>query len=159
MAPASGTAPARVLSIDVLRGLTIALMILVNDPGDWAHIYSQLDHAKWNGFTLTDFVFPNFLFLVGASIIFSLQSRIARGEKHNENPRPPHLPPRPHSSSPSRCSSPPSPTSTTTHLRIYGVLTRIAICYLVAGLICLVTATRPHARSPSPPHSSSATGS
>src|SRR5258707_4991668 len=71
-------APARVLSIDVLRGLTIALMILVNDPGDWAHTYTQLDHAKWNGFTLTDFVFPNFLFLVGVSITFSLQSRIAR---------------------------------------------------------------------------------
>src|ERR1700724_3542079 len=73
-------APTRVLSIDVLRGLTIALMILVNDPGDWAHTYTQLDHAPWNGFTLTDFVFPNFLFLVGSSIIFSLQSRIARGD-------------------------------------------------------------------------------
>src|SRR6202034_4471905 len=75
----TAAAPAnRVLSVDVLRGLTIALMILVNDPGDWAHTYTQLDHAPWNGFTLTDFVFPNFLFLVGASIIFSLQSRIAR---------------------------------------------------------------------------------
>src|SRR5580692_4766582 len=70
----------RVLSVDVLRGLTIALMILVNDPGDWSHTYTQLDHAKWNGFTLTDLVFPNFLFIVGASIIFSLQSRIARGD-------------------------------------------------------------------------------
>src|SRR5437764_14710187 len=72
-------APARVLSIDVLRGLTIALMILVNDPGDWAHTYAQLDHARWNGFTLTDFVFPNFLFLVRVSVILSLESRIARG--------------------------------------------------------------------------------
>src|SRR5436305_5568579 len=71
-------APARVLSIDFLRGLTIALMILVNDPGDWAHTYAQLDHARWNGFTVTDFVFPNFLFLVGVSIILSLESRIAR---------------------------------------------------------------------------------
>src|SRR5271163_3599444 len=77
---ATATAPNRVLSIDVLRGLTIALMILVNDPGDWSHTYTQLDHAPWNGFTLTDFVFPNFLFIVGASIIFSLHSRIARGE-------------------------------------------------------------------------------
>src|SRR5947209_12954833 len=75
----TASAPARVLSIDVLRGLTIALMILVNDPGDWAHTYAQLDHARWNGFTLTDFVFPNFLFLVGVSIILSLESRIARG--------------------------------------------------------------------------------
>ncbi len=71
LASASPPSP-RVLSIDVLRGLTIAFMILVNDPGDWAHTYAQLDHAPWNGFTLTDFVFPNFLFLVGASIIFSL---------------------------------------------------------------------------------------
>src|SRR5271154_4326381 len=77
---ATATAPNRVLSIDVLRGLTIALMILVNDPGDWSHTYAQLDHAKWNGFTLTDLVFPNFLFIVGASIILSLHSRILRGE-------------------------------------------------------------------------------
>ena len=70
--PASYSAPSiRVLSIDVLRGITIAFMILVNDPGDWAHTYAQLDHAPWNGFTLTDLVFPNFLFLVGASIILS----------------------------------------------------------------------------------------
>src|SRR5580658_6309987 len=69
----------RVLSIDVLRGITIALMILVNDPGDWAHVYSQLDHAEWNGWTLTDLVFPTFLFLVGASIVFSMSARAARG--------------------------------------------------------------------------------
>src|SRR5215469_14284568 len=74
------TVTTRVLSIDVLRGLTIAFMILVNDPGDWAHTFSQLDHADWNGFTLTDLVFPNFLFMVGASVIFSMQSRIQRGE-------------------------------------------------------------------------------
>src|SRR3984885_3601417 len=74
------TAPRRVLSIDVLRGLTIAFMILVNDPGDWGHVYAQLDHAEWNGFTATDFVFPNFLFLVGVSIVLSLESRLARGQ-------------------------------------------------------------------------------
>ena len=68
------TAPQRVLSVDVARGITIAFMILVNDPGDWNHVYGQLDHAFWNGWTLTDLVFPNFLFLIGASIIFSLQS-------------------------------------------------------------------------------------
>src|ERR1700712_4853261 len=72
--------PQRLISVDGLRGLTIALMILVNDPGDWAHTYAQLDHSAWNGFTLTDFVFPNFLFLVGASIILSLAGRIARGD-------------------------------------------------------------------------------
>jgi predicted acyltransferase len=65
----STTAPARVFSIDVLRGNTIAFMILVNDPGDWRHIYSQLNHSKWNGCTLTDLVFSSFLFVVGASLI------------------------------------------------------------------------------------------
>ena len=69
----------RVLSIDVLRGVTIALMILVNDPGDWSHVFSQLDHAPWNGWTLTDLVFPTFLFLVGAAMLFSLEAREARG--------------------------------------------------------------------------------
>src|ERR1700757_3597236 len=74
----------RVLSVDVLRGVTIAFMILVNDPGYWAHTYAQLEHAKWNGWTLTDLVFPNFLFIVGASIIFSIASRVAKGERRRE---------------------------------------------------------------------------
>ncbi len=64
---------------DEQRGITIAFMILVNDPGDWSHVYAQLDHSKWNGWTLTDLVFPNFLFLVGAAIIFSLNTRLRRG--------------------------------------------------------------------------------
>jgi predicted acyltransferase len=130
-------APARVLSIDVLRGLTIALMILVNDPGDWAHTYTQLDHAPWNGFTLTDFVFPNFLFLVGASIIFSLQSRIARGESKKTLAL--HILRRAFYIFAIKMFLTAFPYFHYTHLRIYGVLTRIALCYLVAGLICLVT--------------------
>src|SRR5271154_1907054 len=73
------TAPRRVLSIDVLRGITIAFMILVNDPGDWGHVYGQLDHCPWNGLTLTDLVFPTFLFLMGASLIYSIEARRARG--------------------------------------------------------------------------------
>src|ERR1700743_1813952 len=72
--------PQRGLSVDVLRGLTIALMILVNDPGDWAHVFRQLDHAEWNGWTLTDLVFPTFLFIVGASIVFSMGARSSRGD-------------------------------------------------------------------------------
>jgi predicted acyltransferase len=131
------TAPARVLSIDVLRGLTIALMILVNDPGDWAHTYTQLDHAPWNGFTLTDFVFPNFLFLVGASIIFSLQSRIARGDSKKTLAL--HILRRASLIFAIKMFLTAFPYFHYTHFRIYGVLTRIALCYLVAGLICLVT--------------------
>jgi predicted acyltransferase len=133
--PLAAAAPARVLSIDVLRGLTIALMILVNDPGDWAHTYTQLDHAPWNGFTLTDFVFPNFLFLVGASIIFSLQSRIARGDPKKTLAL--HILRRASLIFAVKMLLTAFPYFHYTHFRIYGVLTRIAICYLVAGLICL----------------------
>jgi predicted acyltransferase len=137
--PAStSTAPSnRVLSIDVLRGLTIALMILVNDPGDWAHTYSQLDHAKWNGFTLTDLVFPNFLFMVGASIIFSMQSRLRRGEDRRTLAL--HILRRSAIIFALDLFFGLYPHLHYTHLRIFGVLTRIAICYLVAGLICLAT--------------------
>ena len=69
----------RILSIDVLRGLTVAFMILVNDPGDGRVGYWPLEHAEWNGWTPTDMVFPTFLFLVGCSIVFSVGSRLRRG--------------------------------------------------------------------------------
>ena len=140
---ATVAAPPRVLSVDVLRGLTIALMILVNDPGDWAHTYTQLDHAKWNGFTLTDFVFPNFLFLVGVSIIFSLQSRIARSasgilDKATKKTLALHIFRRAFLIFAIKMFLTAFPYFHYTHFRIYGVLTRIALCYLAAGLICLV---------------------
>jgi predicted acyltransferase len=61
----------RYLALDVLRGMTVALMILVNNPGSWAHIYAPLEHAKWHGCTPTDLVFPFFLFVVGVSMFFS----------------------------------------------------------------------------------------
>lgn len=129
--------PSRVLSIDILRGLTIAFMILVNDPGDWAHVYRQLDHAPWNGFTCTDLVFPSFLFLVGASIVFSLQSRIARGESRKNLAL--HILRRSALLFIIKMFLTAFPYFHWTHLRIYGVLTRIALCYLAAGLICLFT--------------------
>jgi predicted acyltransferase len=125
----------RVLSVDVLRGLTIALMILVNDPGDWSHVYSQLDHAPWNGFTLTDFVFPNFLFLVGVSTIFSLESRIARGNCKLTLTG--HIFRRAATLFAIKLFLSAFPHFHLTHLRLYGVLTRIALCYLAVGLICL----------------------
>jgi len=127
--------PQRVLSVDVLRGLTIALMILVNDPGDWNHVYTQLDHAPWNGFTLTDFVFPNFLFLVGASIVFSLQSRIAKGNCNVTLSL--HIVRRAAALFAIKMFLTAFPHFHWTHLRIFGVLTRIAVCYLAAGLICV----------------------
>jgi len=61
----------RYLALDVLRGLTVAMMILVNNPGSWAHIYAPLEHSKWHGCTPTDLVFPFFLFVVGVSMFFS----------------------------------------------------------------------------------------
>lgn len=129
--------PDRVLSVDVLRGLTIALMILVNDPGDWSHVFPQLDHAEWNGWTLTDLVFPTFLFLVGASIVFSMTARAARGNCGKTLTGRAFVRagkillldlilayfPRMHWGG----------------LRLYGVLTRIALCYLFAALIVIAT--------------------
>ena len=65
------TAASRLLSIDVLRGLTIVAMLIVNNPGSWAHVYPPLRHADWHGLTPTDLVFPFFLFLVGVSLTLS----------------------------------------------------------------------------------------
>jgi predicted acyltransferase len=68
----------RLVSLDVFRGLTVALMLLVNHPGDWGHIYAPLSHAEWHGCTLADLVFPFFLFIVGVSIVYALSG--ARAE-------------------------------------------------------------------------------
>ncbi len=62
----------RFIALDVFRGLTIALMILVNNPGSWSHVYAPLRHAQWHGCTLTDLVFPFFLFIAGVAMRFSL---------------------------------------------------------------------------------------
>ena len=68
---------ARMGSIDALRGLTVAAMLLVNNPGDWAYVYAPLLHADWHGFTPTDLIFPLFLFIAGVSMAFSLDPRAA----------------------------------------------------------------------------------
>ena len=67
------------MSLDVFRGLTIAGMILVNNPGSWDHIYWPLEHAPWDGWTPTDWVFPFFLFMVGVAMTFSFDKRLAKG--------------------------------------------------------------------------------
>ena len=64
----------RLLSLDVFRGITIAAMILVNNPGDWSSVYSPLRHAKWHGWTPTDLIFPFFLFIAGVSLVFSFST-------------------------------------------------------------------------------------
>jgi len=65
----------RLLSLDAFRGFTIALMIIVNDPGDWDNTFLPLLHAEWNGITLADFVFPFFIFIVGVSIVISQNNK------------------------------------------------------------------------------------
>ena len=61
----------RLVSLDVFRGLTMAAMVIVNNPGDWGHAYAPLLHADWNGCTFTDLIFPFFLFIVGVSLTLS----------------------------------------------------------------------------------------
>jgi predicted acyltransferase len=126
-------APQRVSSIDVLRGLTIAFMILVNDPGDWDHVFTQLDHAPWNGWTMTDLVFPTFLFLIGASMVFSLQSRRARGDCRKTLTG--HVLLRSAKILLLEFVLVFFPRMHWAGMRFYGVLTRIALCYLLAGLV------------------------
>lgn len=64
---------ARLLSLDVFRGMTVAFMIIVNTPGTWSHIYAPLRHAPWHGCTPTDLVFPSFLFISGVAMFYSLR--------------------------------------------------------------------------------------
>lgn len=74
------TAPAqRLTSLDAFRGFAIGGMVLVNNPGDWGALYPPLAHAKWNGWTFTDWIFPFFLFIVGLSMTLSLGARAAAG--------------------------------------------------------------------------------
>ncbi len=75
--------PERLLSLDVFRGMTVAGMLLVNNPGTWSAIYEPLEHAAWNGWTPTDLIFPFFLFIVGITTELSLRVRRARG--HDES--------------------------------------------------------------------------
>lgn len=74
----------RLLSLDFFRGLTVAAMILVNNPGSWGHIYAPFEHAEWNGCTPTDLVFPFFLFIVGVSIAYAMGSKKLDPSSHNK---------------------------------------------------------------------------
>lgn len=128
----------RLRSLDVFRGITIAGMILVNSPGG-PESYAPLDHAAWNGLTPTDLIFPFFVFIVGVSLVFSLQKRLAQGE-----------------STEALAQSILKrfliifgiglllngfPYYNLTTIRIPGVLQRIAFCYLAGGLLFLWTNT------------------
>ncbi|MEK6630328.1 MAG: heparan-alpha-glucosaminide N-acetyltransferase domain-containing protein [Acidobacteriota bacterium] len=122
--------PTRLMSLDAFRGLTMAAMVIVNNPGDWGHAYAPLLHAEWNGCTPTDLIFPYFLFIVGVSLTLS------RGTMGN----------------PWQvvkrsfvilglglflAGFPRFPLET---WRIPGVLARIAVCYLAAAFLFRATA-------------------
>src|ERR1700676_1739738 len=76
--PPAETATSRLVSLDAFRGATMALMVLVNTPGG-RRSYGPLNHSEWNGWTVTDMVFPSFLWIVGVAITLSLGQRIASG--------------------------------------------------------------------------------
>jgi predicted acyltransferase len=125
------TITGRFYALDVLRGLAIALMVLVNTPGSWSHVYAPLLHARWDGFTFADIVFPGFLFVVGAAMAFSLKGA------------------RPDTATVTRILkrtllmfgfglllnviSNPDPAT----LRVMGVLQRIALCYMLVALLVI----------------------
>ena len=130
----------RLVSLDVFRGITIAGMILVNNPGSWEHIYGPLQHAQWHGWTPTDLVFPFFLFIVGIAIPLAFGNRLERGGSTRDlyvkivkrtliifaiglflNA---------------------FPDFGLAELRIPGVLQRIAVCYFFASIIFLNTKLR-----------------
>jgi predicted acyltransferase len=130
----------RLLSLDVFRGITVAAMVLVNNPGTWRAVYGPLRHADWHGWTPTDLIFPFFLFIVGAAIPFGLGRRLEVGYAR-----------RPivlkvlrralvifllglvlHAVSSMELAT----------IRIPGVLQRIAVCYLVASLAFLAISWR-----------------
>jgi predicted acyltransferase len=130
----------RLVSLDAFRGATMALMVLVNTPGDGEHVYGPLRHAEWNGWTPTDVVFPCFMWIVGVALTLSLSRRIAAGA--------------------SRAQLLAQafrralilyalgllvyafPDFNLSRQRLLGVLQRIAICYLIAVAIYLYTGVR-----------------
>ena len=139
--PRPSPAPAgRLLSLDVFRGLTVVGMVVVNNPGDWGHIYPPLEHAAWNGCTPTDLVFPFFLFIVGVSLAYALA-----GAKRTGAPLGPVL---------ARVARRAATlfalgvlTSLYPHfdfatVRIMGVLQRIALVYLGCSVVYLKTGWR-----------------
>jgi len=137
LAAAGKARPGRVVSLDVFRGATIAAMILVNDPGSWSHIYPPLEHADWNGWTPTDLIFPFFLFIVGVSLTLSFAARIARGLTRGALAI--HVVRRSALIFAIGLFLNGFPEFDFSSIRFMGVLQRIALCYLVAGLLYLAT--------------------
>lgn len=125
--------PRRVVSIDILRGVTVAFMLLVNNPGDWNRVWAPLEHAAWNGCTPADLVFPFFLFLMGCVIPFAFDRRLKDGARRTQLVG--HIVWRGLALVGLKLLLSLYPYFHFGHLRFFGVLTRIALCYMVvAGL-------------------------
>ena len=134
------TAPSpsgRLHALDVFRGITIAAMLLVNNPGTWSAIYPPLRHAEWHGWTPTDLIFPFFLFIVGVAMVFSFGRMLETGQTRGDLFR----------KSAKRAAilfglglvlhSYPWVGFDYSHLRIPGVLQRIALAFLAASMVVL----------------------
>src|SRR6266481_851808 len=129
----------RLLSVDVFRGMAVAGMLLVDYPGDEASGYWPIRHSQWNGWTPADLIFPSFVFLMGISIVLSFSARLQRGETRRQIAL--------HAAKRSLILFAIGlflngvPEFHLASWRIEGVVQRIAICYLVAGLLFLWTGT------------------
>lgn len=126
----------RLISLDVFRGMTIAGMVLVNNPGTWSAIYAPLQHAEWHGITPTDFIFPFFLFIVGVAISLALGKRAEDGVNRQVYLKILRRAALIFLLGLLLAAFPFFELST---LRIPGVLQRIAVCYLIVSLIFLHT--------------------
>jgi predicted acyltransferase len=142
-ARAGVSATGRMSSLDVFRGLTIAGMILVNNPGTWDAIYSPLEHSKWDGLTPTDLVFPFFLFIVGISITLALARRAESGGSQRDLYV--KIVRRTVIIFALGLVLTAFPYNDLAAFRIPGVLQRIAVCYFFAAIIFLNTRWRAQA--------------
>src|SRR3712207_927011 len=134
--------PERLLSLDVFRGMTVAGMLLVNNPGTWSAVYDPLEHAAWHGWTPTDLIFPFFLFIVGVAMTLSFDAQRARGALRG----------RMFAKAAKRSAilfflglllaAFPYYNLDLAHLRIPGVLQRIGLAYLLASSVVLFTSLR-----------------
>jgi predicted acyltransferase len=124
----------RLLSLDVARGITIAFMIMVNNNGGRGS-WGFMNHAAWNGLTATDLVFPTFVFVMGVSVVFAIEGRLARGATRGQLIR--HTVQRAVILCLLGIVVNSFPFFELDHMRFYGVLQRIAVCYLAVSLFYL----------------------
>jgi predicted acyltransferase len=133
-------ASSRLLSLDVFRGATIAAMMLVNNAGNWNAVYPPLRHSAWHGWTFTDTIFPFFLWIAGVSMTFSFAKRLERNDSRAGLLT--HTLQRAATIFLLGLFLNLFPVFQFSTVRIPGVLQRIAVCYLVAGVIFLYTSLR-----------------